>query len=425
MRRSGALTLGAILMLGGVTGGRGDQLSDSVWPGGSSSSGGFSLPSLPDNWNWADLPVRLTASEIVSYNSNIFSLPNGTSLPNGEPKGDFTSTSSYGLSTRANFYGQQFFFDGSFGVLRYLHQTSSDSNIYSFNPGVNLTITSRCSGMVSGNFTRTNSTLIELVGVGINYATTTSMNETGRCTVSNGYSVVVNTGISRITNTNPIDAINNAQTEMISAGVEYAQGDDTLALLATKSDSNFFNRTTAATLLELSKTTIFHTFSAAYARKINPNLSVTAQLGLVGVTNAFTLGLPRTLLPIYSIGISWAVRPRTSLGLTASRTVSPPTTLIANAEVAYNTALTLTYQATPKIGFSGAASAGYTSGALTPGLTPVLPGTTLATFAGKTDYYAASAGVTYAMSPFIRPGLTPRLASASQTISSPLIMCSR
>ncbi|HZD30134.1 MAG TPA: hypothetical protein VE779_00590 [Candidatus Angelobacter sp.] len=107
------MTLGAVLMLGGATGGRGDELSGSVGAGGSSSSG-FSLPSLPGNWS--DLPVRLTASESVTYNSNIFAVPVGTSLPNDQPQGDFTSTSSYGISTRANFYGQQLFFDGTFGA---------------------------------------------------------------------------------------------------------------------------------------------------------------------------------------------------------------------------------------------------------------------------------------------------------------------
>jgi hypothetical protein len=34
MRRSGALTLGAVLMLGGATGGWGDELSGSVGAGG-------------------------------------------------------------------------------------------------------------------------------------------------------------------------------------------------------------------------------------------------------------------------------------------------------------------------------------------------------------------------------------------------------
>ena len=54
------MTLGAVLMLGGVIGGRGDELSGSVGAGGSLPSGGFSLPALPDDWNWSDLPVRLS-----------------------------------------------------------------------------------------------------------------------------------------------------------------------------------------------------------------------------------------------------------------------------------------------------------------------------------------------------------------------------
>jgi hypothetical protein len=56
MRRSGALTLGAVLMLGGVTAGRGDDLLGSVVAGGPSSFGGFNLPALPENWS--DLPVQ-------------------------------------------------------------------------------------------------------------------------------------------------------------------------------------------------------------------------------------------------------------------------------------------------------------------------------------------------------------------------------
>src|SRR5271154_1721823 len=104
MRRSGALTLGAVLMLGGVTGGRGDELSGSVVPSGlASSSGGFALPALPENW--AELPVRLSASEAISYNSNVFTVPTNTILPNDEPRSDFTSTSTYGLSTTAYWYG--------------------------------------------------------------------------------------------------------------------------------------------------------------------------------------------------------------------------------------------------------------------------------------------------------------------------------
>jgi hypothetical protein len=281
MRRSGALTLGAVLMLGGVTGGWGDELSGSVGAG-VPSSGGFSWPTLPDEWNWSDLPVRLSASESVSYNSNILALPIGTSATNGLPQGDFTSTSSYGLSTKANWYGQQFFFDGTFGVIRYLHETGFDSNVYSFSPGVNWTLTSRCAGTLVGAFTKSPSTITEIVGTGINYATETSLTETGKCAISNGYSVVFNSSATKTNNSNPLDAVNNANVEMISAGIEYAKGNGDLTLLATKSDANYGNRGAALNALGLANTVVFHSFNLSYARQINANLSVTGQLGCGG-----------------------------------------------------------------------------------------------------------------------------------------------
>ena len=319
------MTLGAVLMLGGVTGGWGDELSGSVGAGGPSSSG-FSWPALPDEWNWSDLPVRLSASESVSYNSNILALPTGMSTTNGLPQGDFTSTSSYGLSTKANWYGQQFFFDGTFGVIRYLHETGFDSNVYSFSPGVNWTLTSRCTGTLVGLFTKSPSTITEIVGTGINYATQTSLSETGKCAVSNGYSVVFNSSATKTNNSNPLDAVNNANVEMISAGIEYAKGNGDLTLLATKSDTNYGSRGAALNALGLANTVVFHNFNLSYTRTINPNLSVTGQLGLVGVTNAFTLGLPKTLLPTFSLAGSWAITPKVTLLATASRTVAPPTT---------------------------------------------------------------------------------------------------
>jgi hypothetical protein len=310
------------------------------------------------------------------------------------------------LSTKANWYGQQFYFDGTLGVIRYLHNARFDSNVYSFSPGVNWTLTSRCAGTLGGLFTRSPSTITELVGVGINYVTLTSLNEAGKCAVSNGYSVIFNSSAAKVTNTNALDAVNNSQTEMIAAGIEYAKGDDTLTVLASKTDTDYANRTALVNTLGLARTTVFHNFNATYVRQIDPNLSLTGQLGLVGVTNAFSLGLPKTLLPIYSIAATWAITPKLSLTASASRTVSPPTTVIANAEVAYNTVLTLAYQATPKVAFIASGMAGYTSAAFTPGLA----GTTFAPFANKTDYYTATAGVTYTMTPFISAALTGTLS---------------
>ena len=409
------MTLGAVLMLGGVTGGWGDELSGSVGAGGP-SSGGFSLPALPDEWNWSDLPVRLSASESVSYNSNILSLPIGMSATNGLPQGDFTSTSSYGLSTKANWYGQQFFFDGTFGVIRYLHETGFDSNVYSFSPGVNWTLTSRCTGTLVGLFTKSPSTITEIVGTGINYATETSLNETGKCAISNGYSVVFNSSASRTNNSNPLDALNNANVEMISAGIEYAKGNGDLTLLATKSDTNYASRGAALNALGLANTVVFHNFNLSYTRQINANLSVIGQLGLVGVTNAFTLGLPKTLLPTYSLEASWAITPKVSLAASATRTVAAPTTLIGNAEVSYYTDLSLTYQATPKVTFSATGSAGYSSVAFTPAAAGTM--TALVPFLTTTNYYGLTAGVRYAMTPFISAALS---ASYTERVSEHVI----
>ena len=105
MRRSGAFTLAVVLTLGAVTGGQGQELSGSVTPA-SGSPDGLVLPSVPENW--ADLPFKLTASEIESYNWNVSSFPIGVA-PKGAVLGDFTSTSNVGFQTRANVSSQQVF----------------------------------------------------------------------------------------------------------------------------------------------------------------------------------------------------------------------------------------------------------------------------------------------------------------------------
>ena len=68
------MTLGVVLTLGAVTGGRGQELSGSVTAANGPSWDGFVLPSVPENW--ADLPFKLTASQTVSYNSNVNAFSN-------------------------------------------------------------------------------------------------------------------------------------------------------------------------------------------------------------------------------------------------------------------------------------------------------------------------------------------------------------
>ena len=122
---------------------------------------------------------------------------------------------------------------------------------------------------------------------------------------------------------------------------------------------------------------------------------------MVGTTNAFTLGLPKTLLPIYTLGTTWSFTPKLALNASASKTVAPPTTIIANAETTYLAQMTLVYQLTPKVAVNVGGSIAYTNGAFTPAavtsLTPFLT--------GASDFYSANAGLTYTMTPFLSAAL--------------------
>ena len=110
--------------------------------------------------------------------------------------GDFTTTTNLGFATKANLYGQQLYLDTTFGVIRYLHETGFNSNVYSVSAGDNWTLTSRCSGNLGVTLSKSPVEITDLVatssGTGVNYATTAAFNETGKCAVSNGYSVVFN-----------------------------------------------------------------------------------------------------------------------------------------------------------------------------------------------------------------------------------------
>jgi hypothetical protein len=402
------LTLGVVLTLGGVTGGRGQELSGSVT---APTLGGFVLPTIPENW--ADLPFKLTASQDVSFNSNINSIPLGVPVPAREVRGDFTSTTSFGFSTRANVSGQQLYLDTTFGLIRYRHQVDFDSTVYSVSAGDNWTLTSRCAGNLGVSLSKSPVELTELVATGVNYLKTTALSETGKCAVSNGYSLLFNTSWTESTNTNPIDALNNSRTTLLSAGIEYAKGESTVTALATNSYT-IYSRGPVATVVGLANVTDFHEFTLAYTRQINPNLSVNGLIGLVGTTNAFTLGLPRALLPIYTLGVSWSFTPKFTLTASGSRTTAPPTTIIANAETTYTGLTNLAYQVTPKVALNVGGSISYATGAFTPtavtGLAPFLT--------GASDFYTATAGLTYTMTPFLSATLT---ASYTERVSNHLI----
>jgi hypothetical protein len=413
MRRSGALTLGVVLTLGGVTGGRGQELSGSVAVANPSSAGAFALPTLPENW--ADLPFTLTASQTVSYNSNVNGIPIGFVVP-GQVVGDFTTNTNVGFATKANFYGQQTYLDVSFGVIRYLHEAEFDSDIYSISTGTNWRLTSRCSGTLGVTLDKSPVEITaSIVGTGVNYGTTTAFNETGKCEVSNGFSLLFNAGWTELTNSNPIDALNDTRTTMLSAGIEYAKGASTVTALASNSNDTFSRAPVVnVSTVGLSNVADFHSFTLAYSRQIDTNVSVNGSIGLVGTTDAFALGLPKTLLPIYTIGMNWSFTPKLSMNASASKTIAAPTTVIANAQTTYVAQTGLAYQLTPKVGVNVGGSISYANGVFTPSTVTGLA----SDLTGASNFYSVNAGLTYAMTPFLSAALN---ASYTERVSDHMI----
>ena len=142
---------------------------------------------------------------------------------------------------------------------------------------------------------------------------------------------------------------------------------------------------------------------------------MTGEIGLVGVTSGFSLGLPKTLLPIYTVSTTWTLTPKLNLNASASRSIAPPTTVVANAQQSYNAQMSFTYQLTPKVALSAGGSVDYSTTSFTPstvatGLSPIL--------FGSQNTYNLNAGLNYSMTPFLSAALN---ATYSERVANHLI----
>ena len=183
------------------------------------------------------MPFKLTASQTVSYNSNVNAIPSAV-LPRGRVLclAILHRQPILVSQPKQTYPGQQLYLDTSFGLIRYLHETGLTPQ-YTVSAGDNWTLTSRCSGNLGVTLSKSPVEITELVGTGVNYLTTNSLNETAKCSVSNGYSLLFNSSLTNDTNSNPVDAVNNDRTTMLAAGIEYTKDPTTLTALASVSDS--------------------------------------------------------------------------------------------------------------------------------------------------------------------------------------------
>ena len=140
-----------------------------------------------------------------------------------------------------------------------------------------------------------------------------------------------------------------------------------------------------------------------------------ATIGLVGVTSGLSLALPKTLLPIYTLSATWALTPKLSLNASASHSISPPTTVVANAEASYNATMDLSYQLTPKVSLFAGGSIGYST---TPFTSAAANALISPFFATSQDTYNLNTGLNYSMTPFLSAALS---ATYSERVGNRLI----
>jgi len=406
-----ASTLAALITLGGVSVAEAQDAS----AGGSLASGVDGLlvgvlPRLPENW--ADLPFQLHLSESVGYNSNVLNTPNNlATVINGvpvvlKPTAAFESLSDFGASTKFNWYNQQFFADASFGMNRYLNHANFDTAHHNLDAGVNWTYTSRCSGRLVFSDVLAQSEPNQQIGFNaINSVTTVAFNETARCAITSNYSAVLNSGISSMTNSTAINALNNSQTTYVSAGVNYTvAATNSLELLATLTGTEFPNRSLAPGILGLSNNVLQDQINLTYTKAFDPNFSVIASIGLVASKNrSFSFDFPTDFLPIYSFSFDWSMTPKIRVNGSVAHVVTVPTSVLANSQLNESASLGLTYLWTPKVSLSATLSANRSSSNLAGQSQAAL--TAFGVFQSSRTY-AATANLSYAMTPFLRATLS-------------------
>ena len=416
MIRSAVLTLGGVTMLVGASAARADGVSLTDWPllAPAPPSTTEIFPSIPQNWG--DLPVQFHLSEQTGYNSNInnaSSTPGVTSLLYGHPIGAFESISTYGISFKNEIGAQQFFGDASWGMYRYLNNDFYNSAHNAVDLGDNFTYGSKCSGSLKLSEVSSPSLPGQQLSFNaINTVSTLSVNEAAKCIITGEYAGLLNSGVSESQNSALLDKVNDYRSAFVAAGISYSVSEtNSLQLLATITGTDYTNRQAVLNVAGLADKVTTDQIMATYIKNFGPNISVNAGFGLLGFSDTwFGFGLPRTILPQYTLSAQWTVAPKLTLTVAASRLASTPTSIVSNLQVIESASFGFTYQCTPKVALTGGFSTSYGTSAATPTVTSVL----LPTYAANQKTYGANAGLSYAITPFFAAHLTYQYSKSVQ-----------
>jgi Putative beta-barrel porin 2 len=321
-------------------------------------------------------------------------------------RGDFLDLVQIGGSSKFNFSGQQFFVDANYGVTRYFQDTAFDSTQYSLDAGVNWTLTSRCTGTLRVSKSVQPSVFEETVGVGVNIGTTEALTEIAKCGLGGDFSLLVNSSYTQTSSSVSLDQLNAGVNQNLSVGLSYDGADlDSLQALYTITDIQYPFRAAVSNALGISPSTLGlaegvleKDVTATYQRAISPLLNATLTAGLTDMTLEALGpgGSTSTLAPHYAISLTWQATPKAQLGARISRSVGPPTSLVANTETTTSAQLTGGFTFSPKLSFSSALTIGQSNG----GGETFLVGTQVP-ISSNQNFVSANLGLAYQASPFL------------------------
>ncbi|HXZ15497.1 MAG TPA: hypothetical protein VEH77_05935, partial [Roseiarcus sp.] len=199
---------------------------------------------------------------------------------------------------------------------------------------------------------------------------------------------------------------------------------NSLEILATSTGTDYTNTQQRSTITGLISKLTTDQVMATYTKNFSPSFSLTAQVGVLGVVDNefFSFRYPSTILPQYSFRAQWTVSPKLQAYVLASRLASAPTSIISNLQLTETAGAGVTYQWTPKISIGANLQISYNTAAGTPSTTTALFGQ----FAASTKSYSASAGVGYAITPFLAASLSYQyyrsLQASTQTDTSVILL---
>jgi len=318
-------------------------------------------------------PFKLLANQTFGYNDNVFLVPNGAPLPAGTTRGDSFSTTTVGAAASVPLGAQTFFANGTYGITRYAHDFSQNSNNYALNAGWDWVFTSRCAGrlVVSDSQVQAAQNLINTFTT--NNIQTTAFNETAKCGIGDHVNAIVDSGVSRVTNSQALSMPNDANVDFIRGGLEYDFAElNTIGAKVTYTKNDYFNRSALATP-GLATAVNLTEYAFYYRRLFSPKLEFNGTFGITDIS-ATTPGIStaNTSSPSWSAILRWLVTPKVSLVATTSQAVTVPQDIVADYQVTKTNSLAVFYMFSPKLSFNGAIGVQYINSPTVSGINQAL-----------------------------------------------------